>query len=523
MMRIFTFLMPLALTPCLLQAQAAPLNHRYTLDFQNTIFTSIHPTDSCFYVQGVMRDSSSNNGSFLTKIDLDGDIKWISEILDTNAYEMSAWWTDIIPVDNKFYIFGFSTYPDNKSFTFIAVINDKGEPLQLKQIEYTDPRSLIVSANIRCINGDFVVAGHNYYGNSDFFILRIDSLLNSKDFDVITNDPKEDLVFSVIEDKTTGNVLVGGIRTNEGSPGIQNMFYHQKEIVAVDSSGTALWSYISPYQGAFGDFYIMDMLLLPDGSVVAATGKKWEEIYSSGNPYIGYYNSVFKLNADHNPVWETLLGNSHYSSRNRLDKIAWANDSTGFIAAGSMFDLSYPPDYDFVMNGVIAKVSLNGDSLWMRRINYPAESGDRESYVYDLKPLPEGGYVMVGETRIETEGAPNQRGWLVTVDDYGCLVPGCQLVSAAAEPSVEKPVVMLFPNPIKDVLQVYYRGHVDLDKSVLFRIMDANGRVLKSWQPGSNEETMVVFTDFLPAGSYFLQCLDGNSRVLNVEPFVKLK
>jgi hypothetical protein len=362
-----------------------------------------------------------------------------------------------------------------------------------------------------------------YYGNSDFFVLRFDSLLNYKDFDFITNDPKRDNVFSVIEDKNTRNIIVGGMRHNQNDLSVQNMFHHQKEIVAVDSTGTVLWNYVSPYQGAFGDFYIMDMLLLPDGSIVAASGKKWEHIYSGGNTYVGFYNSIFKLGADHQPVWETLLGNGHYSVVNRLDKITWANDSTGFVAAGSMFDLSYPPDYDFVMNGVIAKVSLGGDSLWMRRINYPAESGDRESYAYDLKPLPGGGYVMVGQTQIEAEGAPNQRGWLVTVDDYGCLVPGCHLASAAEAPPLEKPVVMLYPNPVRDVLQVYYRGHAELGKSATFRIVDANGRVLKSWQPGSNDETMVIFTDFLSTGSYFLQCLDKHNHLIKAESFIKLK
>ncbi|MBL7797806.1 MAG: T9SS type A sorting domain-containing protein, partial [Saprospiraceae bacterium] len=116
-----------------------------------------------------------------------------------------------------------------------------------------------------------------------------------------------------------------------------------------------------------------------------------------------------------------------------------------------------------------------------------------------------------------------QRGWIIAVDDYGCLVPGCHLVSPAGEPRQEMPVVLLYPNPVRDALNVYYRGKAGESKSSFFQIVDATGRVLKSWHSGSDDETMVVFADFLPTGSYFLQCMSEDGRLLHTVPFVKMK
>ncbi len=41
---------------------------------------------------------------------------------------------------------------------------------------------------------------------------------------------------------------------------------------------------------------------------------------------------------------------------------------------------------------------------------------------------------MVGEVR-DTINAPRQQGWLLKVDEYGCLAPGCQLVSQVESPA----------------------------------------------------------------------------------------
>ena len=100
---------------------------------------------------------------------------------------------------------------------------------------------------------------------------------------------------------------------------------------------------------------------------------------------------------------------------------------------------------------------------------------------------------------------PGQPGWLLKVDEYGCLVPDCT-------------PLLLYPNPVSEALQVYFSGPAGQEHH--FRILDAQGREWRRFATQLSEVTLLMEVGELPAGVYYLQCLrDG--QVVAVEGFVK--
>ena len=206
-------------------------------------------------------------------------------------------------------------------------------------------------------------------------------------------------------------------------------------------------------------------------------------------------------------------------------------DGSGYAVAGNL--IARTPE-NWFFSGVLAKISPDGELLWKRYYQHIAGEGPRH-YINDLAQAPDGGFIMAGEVR-DTVNAPRQQGWLLKVDEYGCLVPGCELVSSVKEPkssddshafaegfgsrrkSSDDYSLLLYPNPVSEELRVYFSGPVGSEHH--FRILDAQGREWRRFSTRLSKVTLLVEVGDLPGGVYFLQYLrDG--RAVRVERFVK--
>ncbi|MCB9290015.1 MAG: T9SS type A sorting domain-containing protein [Lewinellaceae bacterium] len=191
------------------------------------------------------------------------------------------------------------------------------------------------------------------------------------------------------------------------------------------------------------------------------------------------------------------------------------------------------PEDGLYFDGVLAKISSDGVLLWKRYYQHIPSQNTRH-YINDLAQAPDGGFIMVGEVR-DTINAPRQQGWLLKVDEYGCLVPGCELVSGVKSSDDSKSsddfTLLLYPNPVGEELQVYFSGPAGGEHH--FRILDAQGREWRRFSTRlpaspdvaghagrSSEVTLLVEVEELPAGVYYLQCL-RQGTVVAVEGFVK--
>ncbi|MBK9983365.1 MAG: T9SS type A sorting domain-containing protein [Saprospiraceae bacterium] len=212
------------------------------------------------------------------------------------------------------------------------------------------------------------------------------------------------------------------------------------------------------------------------------------------------------MDVNKNILWKTFFrpsADAFQDVAQHLWNMIELRNQKGYVAVGQSFTLG--PEWQ----GWIVKVAENGDSLWMRGYNF-----EGTNIVYELKDIKEdldGNLIMVGEYRDLNGGDVGQKAWLLKVDQYGCLVPGCQLVHTEDVDS-EEINLLLYPNPANDFLS-FYCSFSPLLKEMTYFITDINGRVLFHSVRLSNNTTNIYSVEKLPPGAYFLQLTSGNQIV----------
>jgi hypothetical protein len=200
-----------------------------------------------------------------------------------------------------------------------------------------------------------------------------------------------------------------------------------------------------------------------------------------------------------------------------LFKIIPVSDGTGFVTYGNLLENKSVGTEQY--GSWIVKISNTGDSLWARYYTF-FDGHDRAPEPTDFKATPDGGYVVSGQTR---EGLLNF-GWLMKLDSFGCLIPGCQwqdTVTVSGQPGKVAAELAIYPNPTSDYLNFQLRSPQAIPQAA-FRILDAQGRVVKEFQSEHPGDTVIVpVWDWAP-GVYFLEA-SAEGRVLKTEKFVVMK
>jgi Secretion system C-terminal sorting domain len=198
-------------------------------------------------------------------------------------------------------------------------------------------------------------------------------------------------------------------------------------------------------------------------------------------------------------VWEHQYG--PYSYPILLTKIEECTDGT-FIAAGMKQE-------QFNYHGLLLKLSSEGDSLWYRTYTYADEELDIDCILRDVIQTTDGGYIACGYTDAITEEESRDT-WVLKVDEWGCLVPGCQVGILEKEQTVN---FLTYPNPANDVLNIYLESLHHPDG--VFNLVDINGKCVKKFKAADNRMTYMLDVSSLAGGMYFLQYLGENGSVLS--------
>ena len=146
-----------------------------------------------------------------------------------------------------------------------------------------------------------------------------------------------------------------------------------------------------------------------------------------------------------------------------------------------------------------------------------------EHEIFDVEQTHDDGYLIAGQALITGQG-PYQQGWLLKLDEHGCLVPGCHIDSSrigilpiGAQPQAE---LKLYPNPATDYLNVLYRNQ-QIGEKLTFRILDEQGRVLQSHITSDVSNKTYVFPVWELLNGWYVLEVRQDGVLVGSEVFIK--
>lgn len=143
--------------------------------------------------------------------------------------------------------------------------------------------------------------------------------------------------------------------------------------------------------------------------------------------------------------------------------------------------------------GWLYSINLNGDSLFQRLYN---TNFIWSEIIYGIKQTNDG-FLMSGFGVNPNDSVNTQDAWLLKVDSFGCLTPGCQLVGIDNIP-FSREEIKIYPNPSKDKIQFEHSGNI-----ISYRIADYTGKLLMAGNYLENG----INIEHLPSGTYVVQVL----------------
>ena len=109
--------------------------------------------------------------------------------------------------------------------------------------------------------------------------------------------------------------------------------------------------------------------------------------------------------------------------------------------------------------------------------------------------------------------------WLLKIDNYGCLVPGCNNYTDVVDLDKFDSDLLLYPNPTKEQLSVVLKGNLIASDLKHLGISDIYGTIILKMETNSLEYQYVIPLEELPKGVYYLWITDENGKVLSSKPF----
>lgn len=493
------------------------------LEFPATRFSSVLPTDSCYYVTGTFTDSISpvRAGVLFTKLDLNGEVLTLSTIKHPDMMFSNDYCDlGVNPYGQTFFVGSVNDEPGSTN-AIIYLYDENGDTILTKKfnsILYPQYDFVLPHASVSKENGDYaIVNSHDADTNPqdiDISLLVIDSSLEIKNYKRYGIPTRHELANSLIPDDD-GGYIIGAERTNDGLVLIN--YDNRTLLIKVDGTGEQEWQWLSP-AGVLQDA-AKAMIKTPDGGLVVASGLG-QEIGNNPNGHTLVWDGlIFKLDADRNVVWSTPFRGDLANGGTEFKEMVEATDGNGYVASGIVYEKEGTALGHYT--SWLVKASPESDSLWARRYTY-FDGEFIAPRVWDMKATPDGGYMLVGIAPevFDIVTNPIIPAWIMKVDSFGCLIPGCHLPNANEEPGEAVPLLAIYPNPVGDFLNFQLRG-VPFAKHVTFRIVNMEGKVMEETRQVNVQTTVTVPVSGWTAGAYFLQCLE-NGTVICSEKFIKI-
>lgn len=339
--------------------------------------------------------------------------------------------------------------------------------------------------NLKSSDGNIVIFGQNCtqgipIQDCNYFLMKLDSNLNvlwTNSYTYGSTYFENPTAFVETEDK--GFLLFG----YTGKYISQNDLIRNWYLVKTDSVGNKQWQKIynlNDFQSGFGITKALDGNYLLSGSV--------ETIITGGVKETQGW--LMKISPTGDKIWEKIYG----SERRDYFRQAIVNVDSSIVVMG------YQTSERLTVNDAdawLVKFDKNGNKIWDRFYNNysPLRHEHPSDLVYKMEITEDKGFIMVGWSDNPDLLNPTQDVWLLKVDSFGCLVPGCQGVGIDGK-RISTEEVIIFPNPAVDHINLKHR-----EKIKYYQILDAQAKVV---QKGSYSEEGIQLNVELAKGAYLL-------------------
>jgi hypothetical protein len=453
--------------------------------------TNVLLTDSGYLIAGGYKDSLNHKlRLYIMHIDDTGNFNRTSTY-GNDTIKYYAGFSGAIIQANDSDLF-WATGKSNSIKDFASLIKIDRFYSKIWEVDYmynndTSYSYLWTGCVIRTMDNGFILSGEitSPINVSDVLLMKTDSSGNiqwRKQFVY----KGVSMAWSVIQTPDHGFLLGGG----GYMPYVKHSY--QGLIIKTDSLGNEQWR---QYPGSpdYDDSYCI-VRNSPDGNYIVGT------LLGVGQFYNSWYDftkiRLIKFSNSGSVLWDKTYGDEKLSSETTQVYV----DSNGVIVACGFYFPGFTDSVDTW--SWILKTNNNGDSLWLRE-HYRYNGDLNTNRLYDIKPTPDGGYILVGQT--DSFGFIPQSAWVLKVDSLGCAVPGCQYVGMK-EVVVSKEELIIYPNPARDVIHLKIPEFAVANAKEL-RIFNASGQEVfrQELPPGDPQPTINI--NHLLNGSYYLRVI----------------
>lgn len=195
---------------------------------------------------------------------------------------------------------------------------------------------------------------------------------------------------------------------------------------------------------------------------------------------------------------------------------------------GRLFDMEYLPDGDVVTcghvtpevdgeyRGSIHRYSSDGDERWRRYYRFMNEP-EAFHELRDVTPTADGGFVLTGN--MQASPLSPTALWLLRVDEYGCVEPGCQTIGVdEIMIGLAESALMCAPVPAMDhfMVAIDLPGSMQLRSDLRLVITDVAGRLVhEALLEGRHAQRYQMNVATWESGTYVLHLLDGDLSLVS--------
>jgi len=246
---------------------------------------------------------------------------------------------------------------------------------------------------------------------------------------------------------------------------------------------------------------------LVGGGLIYSTVKKVEDF---GFGDISWELIICRLDNNwENKLWEYKF---EYSDKNVINQMKFSSDGN-IVAVGKILQKGDSVNF-YNMGGLVLKISPEGTLLWKREYYPINDTLENESILWDFDFLPDGDIMAAGWSLNFRNSAPETEkfnGWLLRLDSYGCLEPGCEYADAISEVKDEN-LLNIYPNPGGPVLNIQTNGKC-YEANYTCLVTDMQGRLVQHSFALKPSAIFQVNAQNWSSGMYFVHLIKDGKRV----------